>query len=632
MASDDLPIEEKALPMSEKIRLKSENARLRSLWFPIFTETEMEERYLATVVRKSVRAKLVRMWVVLNIVWIAGFLGKSVLMGNTGTIGVRASVFVGQLAQAACIQGLLALRFTPDRLFKCLELDSVVTTLTIIGALSFQFANLWRAGYMFAGDAGVFFRQSSGDCNLGASDTLMLLMVLMIGTAAITGLRIRTRCSFVVSVVLPCIYAAFSLPPGMSPHDTFDVIVHVSVVITSFVLSWTSQRVIDIERRVEWMRTLMLEDEVLALSFPAEESEKTKILKQLRLAIQEEDDLAIQEARRSLCSIGLSNKDVDAQVADIRKENSERFGVSAAYLLSDEFVRLAVERTGHADPTFYEMKDSLFCGPDALGKTKLCPRDGQPGCAIIDTLPPQHRGFCTHFLSWTWGYKLSSLRSALEEWLARSASNPEQVFFWMCFFVNNQYRILVAQTRKGSDNLGKTFEGNLRRIGKVVAVLDTWEDPVYLKRIWTLFEQFTAINLGIEVEMALPAASAHALVERIEEGREGILAVVRQLSKVDCQTAAAFDPHDEERVKSLIQTTVGFDAVENKIKGFMLCWVASAVEERFNQLVLGASSQQEARSLEKRKSVVSSMISQFIDFSHDEPDTMSHSATFRSGP
>jgi len=583
------------LPMEDTIRLNSENARLRALWFPIFSETEMEARYVATVIRTSIRAKLVRIWLVLTVAWIVGFFGKSVVLRDSGLSSVRASVHGGQAALAACIQVLLALRFAPARFFTCFELDSIVAALTITAAVAFQFSNFWRAAYMFGEVSDLLVLQRH-------DDTLMLLQLLMIGTAIITGLRIRTHFSLLISMFLPCVYAVFSLPPGMSPHDRSMVVAFLLVVVTSLVLSWTSQRIIDIERRVEWMRALMLEDELRALSPQAEEDPKAKMLNKLRVAVQEEDDNAIREAGLSLCSSGFSDAEVDAHVADIRKEISERFGVSAAYLLSDEFEQLVADRTGRQDPTFYEMKDALFCGPDALGKAKLCPRDGQPGCAIVDTLPPQHRGFCTHFLSWTWGYKLSSLRSALEEWLARSALHPDEVFFWMCFFVNNQYRILPPHTRKGSDNLGETFEGNLRRIGKVVAVLDTWEDPVYLKRIWTLFEQFTAVNLGIEVEMALPAASAYALLERIEEGREGILAVVQQLSKVDCRTAAAFDPGDEARVKSLIQASVGFEAVERKIKGFFLCWLASAVEERFNELVLGAPGQQAARSLEMRKS------------------------------
>ena len=71
-------------------------------------------------------------------------------------------------------------------------------------------------------------------------------------------------------------------------------------------------------------------------------------------------------------------------------------------------------------------------------------------------------------------------------------------YFYVCFFVNNQFRILLEQTAAGSDNLEAVFEDNLKRIGKMVAILDTWDRPVYLTRIWTVFEQFVASTIQIE--------------------------------------------------------------------------------------------------------------------------------------
>merc|ERR1711939_1252311 len=92
----------------------------------------------------------------------------------------------------------------------------------------------------------------------------------------------------------------------------------------------------------------------------------------------------------------------------------------------------------------------------------------------------------------------------------------------MCFFTNNQYRILVEGATSGSTNLEVVFERNLLRIGRMVALLDHWEDPVYLKRIWTIFEQFTAVKVGIQVDMIFPPESRVALIEQIYRGEDGI--------------------------------------------------------------------------------------------------------------
>ena len=80
-------------------------------------------------------------------------------------------------------------------------------------------------------------------------------------------------------------------------------------------------------------------------------------------------------------------------------------------------------------------------------------------------------------------------------------------FFFMCFFVNNQHRILLEKCTTGSADLENIFECNLKRIGRVVAVLDTWNQPLYLGRVWTMYEQFVASTLHIPMCFVMPEDS-----------------------------------------------------------------------------------------------------------------------------
>ena len=79
-----------------------------------------------------------------------------------------------------------------------------------------------------------------------------------------------------------------------------------------------------------------------------------------------------------------------------------------------------------------------------------------------------------------------------------TAKLTSDVFFFMCFFVNNQFRIIVEESSTGSENLEAVFESNLKRIGRMVAILDSWDQPVYLSRVWTVYEQFVASTIQIE--------------------------------------------------------------------------------------------------------------------------------------
>ena len=190
-----------------------------------------------------------------------------------------------------------------------------------------------------------------------------------------------------------------------------------------------------------------------------------------------------------------------------------------------------------------EMKTAFWESPepfDPLGADILCPRDGKPGCALVDWIDPDERREQSHFMSWTWQYRLMQVRSALEMYQASSFAVPADVFldssflhsfeiklivffgvvffsiwvdatparfFFMCFFVNNQHRILLEKCTTGSADLDDIFECNLKRIGRVVAVLDTWNQPLYLGRVWTMYEQFVASTLHIPMSFVMPEDS-----------------------------------------------------------------------------------------------------------------------------
>jgi hypothetical protein len=153
----------------------------------------------------------------------------------------------------------------------------------------------------------------------------------------------------------------------------------------------------------------------------------------------------------------------------------------------------------------------------------------------------------------------------------------------MCFFVNNQFRIIVDGIDVG--DLEEVFETNLVRIGAVVALLDDWDTPVYLTRIWTIYEQFTALKLGIPMRMILPMDSFKSLSEEIDRGIDGIENIKKSLNKVDSEHAEAWLPEDETKVKTAIRESVGFEKVNSSVKDSMINWVGDVVTQKMRMLV-----------------------------------------------
>eukprot|EP00438_Fugacium_kawagutii_P008538 Skav223715 [mRNA] locus=scaffold2564:80070:84811:- [translate_table: standard] len=284
--------------------------------------------------------------------------------------------------------------------------------------------------------------------------------------------------------------------------------------------------------------------------------------------------------------LGLSSHEVAEEMRLIRARQSSESGVGMRYLLSPDFSTLARTRTQEQDPTFNSMKPAFWLCENPLGKDVICPRDGKAGCSLVDWIPRSFRQQASHFMSWTWAYHLSQVQGALEMWLA---SNPDldarQVFFFMCFFTNNQFRILVEGSAAGTDDLETTFRTNLTRIGKMVALLDHWHEPRYLTRVWTIYEQFVACSLTVPVVFVMPESSQNSLKAQICRGEVGISYVTDSLSQVDSAKAQAFYKSDEDKVKDAIRQGVGFDAVNKHVTRVMAQWIGGVVQDQFQRLI-----------------------------------------------
>ena len=226
-----------------------------------------------------------------------------------------------------------------------------------------------------------------------------------------------------------------------------------------------------------------------------------KLVQDMDDELWNEQDDTVQKFLQKFESAGWTKNSVEQKVQEIRALHSYHAGVSMAYLLHD-FVHLARQRSEAVDPTFLQLKEVFWCCEDKIGQGLYCPRDGKLGRALVDLLPPNHRQRQNHFMSWSWQYSLGQVTNALQMWKAPMAA--ENVFFYMCFFVNNQFRLIVDGSPAGSDNLEEVFEENLRRCGQMVAILDGWHQPRYLRRVWTIYEQYMACVLKIDVAFAMP--------------------------------------------------------------------------------------------------------------------------------
>jgi len=286
---------------------------------------------------------------------------------------------------------------------------------------------------------------------------------------------------------------------------------------------------------------------------------------QILMCIQEEGKLycvkKVAAAADEMAALSPPSS-VSADPLQTSRERSVNLGVSLRFLLSEEFLCLAMlaalaskqggttrydgSELDESDPSFYDIKDSLALGDGALGASTVCPRDRQRGSSIVDWLDqkiPGDAGEATDFLSWTWATKVREMQSALRYWHKVNADKDQRTtFIWICFFCNNQNRMI-----DNADNLEEVFSNRLQHItnrgGGMIALLDNLHDPVYTKRSWCIFEQYTAHNIpGLSVKFVCSEEQIEAAVRDVR-----LLEIKAKISELDVEKAEATEPSDAKK-------------------------------------------------------------------------------------
>jgi len=175
-------------------------------------------------------------------------------------------------------------------------------------------------------------------------------------------------------------------------------------------------------------------------------------------------------------------------------------------------------------------------------------------------------------MSWSWGYTVGDVVGALRDWADQSHADVRRTFIWVCFFCLNQFRMMDQQASGGAADLDTVFRERLRNAGTMIALLDSWARPRYFRRVWCVYEQFIAHELGVQVEVIFPPAVASDLRSTLQSD---FLTVRAALTDIDVEKAEASNPSDTKTVKAAIQNTEGgFDGVNTVVRERFAEWCA----------------------------------------------------------
>jgi hypothetical protein len=154
-------------------------------------------------------------------------------------------------------------------------------------------------------------------------------------------------------------------------------------------------------------------------------------------------------------------------------------------------------------------------------KMYLRPRTCRLRCSVVDALAADaaaahHVGPATWFVSHTWNNAFADTLAAVLLFF-EGREDAASAFLWLDFLVTPQHA--SAGPSKPSSWWMGTFKSSIARIGSLLLVVDSWDNPAPLKRAWYVFADLRT-RAGALAADALTCAQvrARAACDCREEG------------------------------------------------------------------------------------------------------------------
>ncbi|KAK3236481.1 hypothetical protein CYMTET_53368 [Cymbomonas tetramitiformis] len=171
----------------------------------------------------------------------------------------------------------------------------------------------------------------------------------------------------------------------------------------------------------------------------------------------------------------------------------------------------------------------------------------------------------TVFVSHAWRYPFCDLLDVVLS-LEKTELKPEEVWVWLDVFCVNQH--VVAE--RTFSWWSTTFREAVRDIGRTLVVLAPFDNPTPLTRAWCLFEIFSTVDTGAELELRLSSDEELAFAKAL---RAGEFDFNQWVSKVNLERAEAYNPADREQILQVVESSVGITALNTKVLAVLTQWL-----------------------------------------------------------
>jgi hypothetical protein len=179
----------------------------------------------------------------------------------------------------------------------------------------------------------------------------------------------------------------------------------------------------------------------------------------------------------------------------------------------------------------------------------------------------------TIFVSHAWNESFLDLVAGIQERFKDPTTS-----FWIDVFVvpqNDEDKPQGANV--WFDGFGSTLAGTKC----MVAVLSTYNKPVYVTRAWCLFEFVSAMRLRKQINIILPPGEKARFVAFLVQGGN----ILDLFGKIDMAHAKASDPIDQRKIRQYaMEGGGGCDAVNGLVFEGMRDWAVSVAHEEYDRM------------------------------------------------
>ena len=256
-------------------------------------------------------------------------------------------------------------------------------------------------------------------------------------------------------------------------------------------------------------------------------------------------------------------------------------GVSVHYL-REGFLREVKEDNLNEESLIYEIENLHQAKNGTIrrkGKDVICPRDGLQGAAYVDCLDGvDNVGPSTFMLSYGWGYSIGDIITTLESYCDSEALDPKRTYVWICCLCNNQHRVYqnkINGVEAPFHEFCDIFFNRVIGIGKVLAMISPWNDPLYLTRIWCIFELHTAfVNKHCQVKIVMPPREQQAMISALSD----INALFSAISNTNIGNAQASEKSDRVNIMKLVEEECGWEQLNADVNRLLREWVMTTLD------------------------------------------------------